>query len=341
MLEALGGVEGCHRLSAAFYARVAEDPVLRPFFPGKSLRCATEEFAAFLIQFLDGPADQTQFRWWLSLRESHARFKIGPEARNAWLKQMTATLDAAPFDETTRNALRNFFLQSSAYIIGQDVGNPVHQELAERWEEQRLLDRAVASIADGNDDEAIALVPRFGGRSSVFVGLLVRMVQSGRARSIEFVLDVVKNDHELVSARFAGETLLHFAAGAGSLDLVSLLLQLGVDPNIRGRRGRTPLYCVANECASESGPEVVRALVWAGGHVNAPSGVTRATPLHTAARRGHLEIGRTLLDLGADVTARDSRGDSPLERARKCRKSDVAQLLQRHAHAASRPTNPS
>jgi hemoglobin len=73
LLEALGGEEGCRSLSAAFYARVAKDPVLRPFFPGKSLRCATEEFAAFLIQFLGGDEKQTQHRWWLSLRESHAR----------------------------------------------------------------------------------------------------------------------------------------------------------------------------------------------------------------------------------------------------------------------------
>jgi hypothetical protein len=60
LLEALGGEEGCRRLSAAFYARVGKDPVLRPFFPGKSLRCATEEFAAFLIQFLGGDEKQTQ-----------------------------------------------------------------------------------------------------------------------------------------------------------------------------------------------------------------------------------------------------------------------------------------
>jgi hypothetical protein len=52
LLEGLGGEDGCKRLSAAFHARVGKDPVLRPFFPGKSLRCATEEFAAFLIQFL-------------------------------------------------------------------------------------------------------------------------------------------------------------------------------------------------------------------------------------------------------------------------------------------------
>src|SRR5476649_597971 len=91
-LDALGGEAGCKRLSTDFYARVAKDAVLRPFFPGKSLRCATEEFAAFLIQFLGGDEKQAQFRSQLSLRESHARFKIGAAERSAWLKHMQATL---------------------------------------------------------------------------------------------------------------------------------------------------------------------------------------------------------------------------------------------------------
>ncbi len=59
ILDALGGEAGCKRLSREFYARVAKEPVLRPLFPGKSLRCATEELAAFLVQFLGGDEDQT------------------------------------------------------------------------------------------------------------------------------------------------------------------------------------------------------------------------------------------------------------------------------------------
>src|SRR5436190_19817233 len=96
MLDALGGEAGCQQLSTAFYARVGRDPILRPLFPGKTLKCAIEEFAAFLIQFLGGDEAQTQRRWWLSLRESHARFRIGPDQRRAWLKHMSATLEATP-----------------------------------------------------------------------------------------------------------------------------------------------------------------------------------------------------------------------------------------------------
>ena len=260
LLEALGGEEGCRRLSAVLYARVGKDPVLRPFFPGKSLRCATEEFAAFLIQFLGGDESQTQFRWWLSLRESHARFQIGPKARRAWLKHMEATLEATPLDEGTRNALRDFFSHSSAYVIGRDAGEPDHKELAGRWSEQRVLDRVIAKIVAGRDDETLALAPRFVSRASVFAGLLARMVQSGRARLIRFVIDATENDPSLATRRFAGATLLHFAAGTGCLQVVALLLRLGVDPNIQDRGNHTPLYCVANECASETGPDVVRAL---------------------------------------------------------------------------------
>jgi len=43
-----------------FYARVGKDPVLRPFFPGKSLKRATGEFAAFLIQLLGRDEKQTR-----------------------------------------------------------------------------------------------------------------------------------------------------------------------------------------------------------------------------------------------------------------------------------------
>src|SRR5206468_13004031 len=103
------------------------------------------------------------------------------------------------------------------------------------------------------------------------------------------------------SSDVCSSDLLHFAAGAGCLEVVALLLRLGADPNVQGRGDHTPLYCVANECASETGPEVVRALVRAGADVNACGGVTRATALHMAARRGYVDIARALLDSGAAV----------------------------------------
>jgi hemoglobin len=333
LLEGLGGEAGCKRLSAGFYARVGTDPVLRPLFPGKTFKCAIEEFAAFLIQFLGADEEQTQRRWWLSLRESHARFRIGPAERRAWLKHMAATLDATPLDEATRKALRQFFEHSSAYISGEETARPEHDELAARWDEQCILDHAIAAIAAGRDHEAIALAPQFMSRPAVFVGLLARMAQSGRAGLIGFVVDAVERDASLATRRSGGRALLHYASAAGCLEVVAALLGIGTDPDIQNGAGHTPVYCVANECASERGPEVVRALVRAGADVNACGGVTRATALHMAARRGYLEIARELLDCGAAIQARDSKGDTPLQRAVNCRRNTLVQLLKERGTA--------
>jgi len=337
LLEALGGEEGCRILSAAFYRRVGRDPVLRPLFPGKSLKCATEEFAAFLIQFLGGDEQQTQRRWWLSLRESHARFRIGPAERQAWLQHMTATLDASSLDEPARGALRQFFEHSSAYILGEETAGRLDEELSERWDGQRALDDAIAAIAGGRDREAMVLSERLVSRPSVFVGLLARIVPSGRAALIEFVRNAVERDPTLAARLSGGRTLLHYAAGAGCLAVVDTLLRLGADPGVPDSGGHTPLYSVANQCASDAGPEIVRALMRAGADVNACGGVMRATPLHMAARRGNVEIARALLDCGAALEARDRGGVTPLERSLNCRKAAVAQLLMaRGAHAGAK-----
>ena len=327
LLEALGGDAGCRRLATDFYARVGKDAVLRPLFPGKSHKCAIEEFTAFLIQFLGGDEEHTQRRWWLSLHESHSRFRIGPAERSAWLKNMEATLDAAPLDDETRKTLQQFFVHSSAYVVDKTTVQLQDKELDARWSEQRMLEDAISAIAAGRDHEALAVAPRFASRPSVFVGLLTRMMLSGRAELISFVINAVEHESSLATRRFAGKTLLHFASGAGCLEVVAALLRLGAPPNIQDSGGHTPLYCVANECATEAGPNIVRALVQAGADVNACAGVMQTTPLHMAARQGHLEIARALLDCGAAVEVRDRKGETPLQRAINCRRHTIVQLL--------------
>src|SRR6185369_17548472 len=87
--QAVGGTAAWRRLSVAFYSRVDRDPLLRPLFPGKSLHCAIEELTAFLAQLFGGPTDDTQRRWWLSLRGSHLRFKKSMPA-TLWATHLSA-----------------------------------------------------------------------------------------------------------------------------------------------------------------------------------------------------------------------------------------------------------
>src|SRR5690349_19824800 len=80
LLALLGGREGCVKLATRFYAEVERDPVLRPLF-GKKFLEPTRHLAAYLTQLAGGPPEHSRDRWWLSLREAHRRFAIGPAQR--------------------------------------------------------------------------------------------------------------------------------------------------------------------------------------------------------------------------------------------------------------------
>ena len=343
LYQALGGRRVCLQLAEAFYTRVKRDPVLRPLFPGKSIRCAVEAFAAFLAQFLGGPAEDARARWWLSLRESHLRFKIGSRERQAWMSNMAEALEDVPIDEPVRLALRDLFARSSAYIVntGRPLDEPagaenpsqdrIHREMAHRWEDQRALDDLVAALRDGDADRGLelaqspALQARFARDRVVFAHVLGLMTASNDALQ-EFTERALLADPALaqVPNRY-GRTLLHDASAQGNLRMVELLLRLGADPNAEAQ-GHAPLYCVANECRV-GGSNVVRALVRAGARVNQPGGVKQCSPLHMAARRGNTEVAEALLECGADLNAKDKTGDTPLQRAKNCRKAGVALLL--------------
>ena len=342
MYEALGGKAGSRRLAVAFYARVARDPLLRPLFPGKSFTCAIEEFAAFLTQFLGGPSEDSQRRWWLSLRESHLRSKIGDRGRQAWLANMDGALDDVQVAEPLRTGLLSFFERSSAHVVNQAGATPIdpekgkpdhhgtHAEIWRRWEAQLRLDEAVAAIRAGNAAEAIRLIETSALKScgmSVHCGLLSLMVRCAPDSLLDYVKARLGAEPAFVQERYAGRTLLHDAAAAGNLAIVDLLLSLGADPNSQDGGRHTPLYSVANECATVGGREVVLTLVRAGSVVEAHDGVKHCTALHMAARRDHEEVARALLDCGANLEARDSVGDTPLRRAVNCDKIRVASLL--------------
>jgi hemoglobin len=346
LYSAAGGLDTCRKLSSAFYAHVERDPLLRPLFPGKSFRCAIEAFAGFLVQFLGGPGEDGQRQWWwLSLRESHLRFKIGQRERDAWMHNMAKALDDVRVEEPVRAALLGLFERSSAYLVNHGDGSRaverrnepaddhIHSELARRWDLQRTLDEEVAAVRSGDAHRAIALAESaalqawFQRDRAILVGLLALMIGSGHTAMLDYVRQKLLRDPALAQERYSGRALLHWASGAGSLNFVELLLHLGANPNATDGGGHTPLYCLANECGGAGGGNVVRALVQRGAGVDAKDGVKHCTALHMAARRGNVEVAEALLDCGADIEARDTLGDTPLRRAVNCNKTGVAALL--------------
>ncbi|BDI33156.1 hypothetical protein CCAX7_52070 [Capsulimonas corticalis] len=341
LYEAIGGSAKCRELSAAFYARVDNDPTLAPLFPGKTHKCAIEEMSAFLAQFLGGPSKDAQRRWWLSLRESHLRFSIGQKERKVWVEMMAKTLSDMEMSQTMRSALMELFEESSAYLVNtgpavaattcQPETSDVHTQIRHRWEQQCELDKAVLAVREGDLNRVTALIegpllPSWLQQSrSVFTQFVGVLIGSGHDVMAEYALQTLWENPDLAHERYSGRTLLHAAAAAGNLPMVAHLLDLGVDADVQDERGHTPLHSAGNECGGSGA--VVRALVHGGASVDACDGVKRCTALHMAARRGNVEVAKALVEFAANIEARDSLGETPLRRAVNCGKTAVAAYL--------------
>ena len=91
---AVGGEPTFRRLVDAFYAGVAEDPLLRPMYPEEDLGPAAERLTLFLMQYWGGPNTYSATRGHPRLRMRHAPFAIGPAERDAWLRHMRDAVDS-------------------------------------------------------------------------------------------------------------------------------------------------------------------------------------------------------------------------------------------------------
>jgi ankyrin repeat protein len=115
---------------------------------------------------------------------------------------------------------------------------------------------------------------------------------------------------------------LEDAAAVGNLDTVRLLLDVGADPNFRGRDGWSALHWAAEE----SHFEVVQMLLDAGANVNAVSSYG-TTPLHCAANGGLVSIINLLLQERADPLRITCHGWTALHHAAFMGHSHVIQRL--------------
>jgi ankyrin repeat protein len=146
---------------------------------------------------------------------------------------------------------------------------------------------------------------------------------------------------------------LHEAARRGDADFVSMLLQLGADPNGLGVDGTTALQAAAlkghgdvvalllekgakvdvglplHDAAVGGSAAAVRALVQRGAKVGAVDPKTGDTPLHYAATWGKVEAVRALLELGADAGAKNGRGRTAREEAEANGNAEVVAALKR------------
>jgi hemoglobin len=114
---AAGGHVFFERLVAAFYARVADDPVLRPIYPDGDLSAAAERLRLFLEQYWGGPTTYSEQRGHPRLRMRHARFPVDQAASELWLAHMRAALDEQALPAELDALLWQYFQTAAPAMI--------------------------------------------------------------------------------------------------------------------------------------------------------------------------------------------------------------------------------
>ncbi len=117
--ELAGGEPAFRLLVERFYARVAEDPLLRSVYPDEDLSGATERLTLFLIQYWGGPSTYSELRGHPRLRLRHQPFAIGRAERDAWLGHMTAAVESLELAPAVRRALLDYFDTASTAMINR------------------------------------------------------------------------------------------------------------------------------------------------------------------------------------------------------------------------------
>lgn len=116
IFELAGGEEVFRRLVEHFYAKVEQDPLLRPMFP-EDLAPGREWQFLFLMQYFGGPTRYMVERGHPRLRMRHAPFPIDVKSKDAWLSHMLASIDEVAIPEPARTAMRDYFERAAEFMI--------------------------------------------------------------------------------------------------------------------------------------------------------------------------------------------------------------------------------
>ena len=113
------GADAFWRIARAFYARVDQDPFLRPMFPS-DLEEPIRNQAEFLIQYFGGPQDYSARKGHPRLRMRHIPYSIGVRERNAWMAHMEGALADAGIPEPHLSQMREYFSRTATFMMNRD-----------------------------------------------------------------------------------------------------------------------------------------------------------------------------------------------------------------------------
>ncbi len=182
-----------------------------------------------------------------------------------------------------------------------------------------------ASTKNGTTAVLLAVYARHPdiAESLLATGIEPNIFEAAATGRVDRVRQLIKQNPELIKAYSPdGWTALHL--NFGNLEIVKVFLDSGADINAvsKNKLSATPLQ----GAAAMQNLELGRLLVQRGANVNC-RGEEGGTPLHEVAGNGQIEFAKLLLDRGANVNAKDDGGKTPLTIALEYKQTEMAKLL--------------
>ena len=210
-------------------------------------------------------------------------------------------------------------------INEQDMfGNtPLHS--ASKKGHVRIVEMLVAAGAQPDIRNRAAKIPldyALKGRHLRIIEILLEKSGVSWGTILRELLPDLTLDNGLV----LGRSLLHDAAAAGCIKLVTYLCDSGVEVTYQGQAGGIAEVTACHRAALGGHLDVAAFLIERGAFVNATA-TDGSRPLHWAARGGRREVVALLIDQGAELDAFTAEGKTPLHVASECGSAEVVSLL--------------
>ncbi|XP_063784310.1 ankyrin repeat and KH domain-containing protein 1 isoform X2 [Pseudophryne corroboree] len=158
--------------------------------------------------------------------------------------------------------------------------------------------------------------------SKLGISPLMLAAMNGHVPAVKLLLDMGSDINAQIETN--RNTALTLACFQGRAEVVSLLLDRKANVEHRAKTGLTPLM----EAASGGYAEVGRVLLDKGADVNSPPvPSSRDTALTIAADKGHYKFCELLIDRNSHIDVRNKKGNTPLWLAANGGHFDVVQLL--------------
>jgi hemoglobin len=118
VFERVGGMDAFDALVESFYAKVAQDDLLRPMYP-EDLEPGKKHLAMFFAQYWGGGDVYSSQRGHPRLRMRHATFPITPEAALRWAELMAASIRELRFPSDVEALLLDYVVRATPTLINR------------------------------------------------------------------------------------------------------------------------------------------------------------------------------------------------------------------------------